>query len=410
MKSLHIYIIGLLLSYCFTLQAQTDTLRVPTVNRFQRYLDKTTSSKAYQMTFIGVPLIAGGLIIKSEDSKFRSLRNEYLPTFRYHYDDYLQYLPAVAMVGMKIGGVKGRSSWGRMLVSDAFAVAIMAGTVNALKAGTQVKRPDGSNNHSFPSGHTATAFMTATMMHKEYGGRSPWYSIGAYSVATATGITRQMNNKHWLSDVLVGAGIGILSTELGYFLADLIFKEKGITHYPIHETFSKAYRPSFVGLYLGLNIMPGSSRLSNGSSLSLSTGTNAGLEGAYFFSPFWGIGARASATNMPASVDGKPESESVEFFTSVAGPYFSYPMSSRWLAGSKALVGYTYYSKSQLSKIQIGNTGGLTLGTGLSLTYLAKQNLGVRFCLDYNLLPSMDARVNQMEHLLTAGGAVNIMF
>lgn len=392
------------------LQAQSDTLRGIPPSRFQRYLDKTTSSKAYQMTFIGVPLIAGGLIIKSEDSKFRSLRNEYLPTFRYHYDDYLQYLPAVAMVGMKIGGVKGRSSWGRMLVSDAFAVAIMAGTVNALKAGTQVKRPDGSNNHSFPSGHTATAFMTATMMHKEYGGRSPWYSIGAYSVATATGITRQMNNKHWLSDIMVGAGIGILSTELGYFLADLIFKEKGITRYPIHTTFSKEHRPSFVGLYLGLNIMPGSSLLSNGSSLSLSTGTNAGLEGAYFFSPFWGIGARASATNMPASVDGKPESESVEFFTSVAGPYFSYPMSSRWLAGSKALVGYTYYSKSQLSNIQVGNTGGVSLATGLSLTFLAKQNLGVRFCLDYNLLPSMDKQVNQMEHLLTMGGAVNIMF
>ena len=48
--------------------------------------------------------------------------------------------------------------------------------------------------------------MTATMMSKEYGGRSPWYSVGAYSVATVTGLMRMANNKHWLSDVLAGAG------------------------------------------------------------------------------------------------------------------------------------------------------------------------------------------------------------
>ena len=37
------------------------------------------------------------------------------------------------MLGLKIGGVRGRSSWGRMLVSDAFSVALMAGAVNSLK-------------------------------------------------------------------------------------------------------------------------------------------------------------------------------------------------------------------------------------------------------------------------------------
>ena len=62
------------------------------------------------------------------------------------------------------------------------------------------------------------------MLHKEYGHRSPWYSIGGYTVATITGVTRQLNNRHWMSDIMVGAGIGILATELGYFLADLIFK------------------------------------------------------------------------------------------------------------------------------------------------------------------------------------------
>lgn len=102
----------------------------------------------------------------------------------------------------------------------------MASVVNTIKYTAHVRRPDKSNYKSFPSGHTATAFMAAMMMHKEYGDRSPWYSISAFTVATATGISRILNNRHWLSDVLAGAGIGILSTELGYYLADLILRIK----------------------------------------------------------------------------------------------------------------------------------------------------------------------------------------
>ncbi len=190
----------------------------------ERFIDRLADSRAFRMTYVCLPLVAGGLLIKSEDDHFRHLRNDYLPHFNRHADDYLQYLPAAVMLGMKLGGVEGRSSWGRMLASDAFSALLMGSVVYSLKQTTHVMRPDGSNDHSFPSGHTATAFMTATMLTKEYGHKSPWIGIGAYSVATATGLMRMANNKHWLSDVLTGAGIGILSTELGYCLADLIFK------------------------------------------------------------------------------------------------------------------------------------------------------------------------------------------
>ena len=81
-----------------------------TWGRIQRQTDKIITSNVFQMTYIGVPLIVSGLIIKNEDDHFQSLRNTYIPNFRYHYDDYLQYLPAVAMLGLKIGGVQGRSS------------------------------------------------------------------------------------------------------------------------------------------------------------------------------------------------------------------------------------------------------------------------------------------------------------
>ena len=202
---------------------------------FSQYVDRRTSTKGYRMTFVAVPLILGGAVVSLYDTDFRRLRNGYVRSFHHDYDDYLQYAPAALLVGMKVCGVESRSSWGRMLVSDAFSAGLMAAAVNSLKYSFRVMRPDGSTRNSFPSGHTATAFMTATMLHKEYGHRSPWYSIGGYTLATLTGVTRQLNNRHWMSDVMVGAGIGILATEFGYFLADLIFKEKGLK---VRETYA----------------------------------------------------------------------------------------------------------------------------------------------------------------------------
>lgn len=380
------------------------------VKPFERRADRVTSSRAYQIAYIGVPLIAAGLIIKSEDDHFRSLRNDYLPTFNQRYDDYLQYLPAAAMLGMKIGGVKGRSSWGRMVVSDAFSAIIMASVVNSVKATSNVMRPDGSNNHSFPSGHTATAFMTATMMSKEYGGVSPWYSIGAYSAATATGLTRMANNKHWLSDVLVGAGIGIISTELGYYLADLIFKERGITHFYLTDTFDRTRHPSFFGIYLGYNILPGTYSMESGSTLDLSTGSNAGLEGAWFLSPYIGIGGRFSIANMGVTLDNVAQEESLDLISGYAGAYFSYPMTARWLLGSKALVGYNYFASCDLDTTTIGGRGRIGVGTGVSFTFLAKDNLGVKFFVDYNLLPSATRPSRESMHMLTLGSSVSVVF
>jgi hypothetical protein len=104
----------------------------------------------------------------------------------------------------------------------------MAVAVNGLKYTVKRIRPDGSRHNSFPSGHTATAFMTATMLHKEYGWRSPWFSIGGYTAAAVTGVSRILNNKHWMTDVASGAAIGIGSVHLGYFITDKIFGEKGL--------------------------------------------------------------------------------------------------------------------------------------------------------------------------------------
>ena len=136
-KSLFL-LVGLSLSLIPSgLKAQTDTLAVkPSAVFRDAFIDRLTDSPAFRMTYVGVPLIAGGLLVKGEDDHFRNLRNDYLPVFRRHADDYMQYLPAAVLLGMKAAGVKGRSSWGRMLTSDAFSVALMAGAVNTLKQTT----------------------------------------------------------------------------------------------------------------------------------------------------------------------------------------------------------------------------------------------------------------------------------
>lgn len=386
-----------------------DSLRISTTTNFSRRLDKFSSSRFYQMTYIGVPLIVGGLIVKSEDDHFRGLRNEYLPRFNRHLDDYMQYAPAAVMLGMKAAGVQSRSSWGRMLVSDAFSALLMGGVVNTLKQTTNVERPDGSNKHSFPSGHTATAFMTATMFTKEYGHKSPWVGVGAYSVATATGLMRMANNKHWLSDVLTGAGIGILSTEVGYYFADLIFREKGINRFANENVFDRMDKPSFVSLYLGLNIPLSSYDIDEEMEFRTSSGSSAGVEGAYFFNPYVGVGGRFTVSNTLIIVnEEQAENNTFDAISFCGGSYFSYPLSSRWLIGSKLLGGYVHYPQLELTDRSVSSKSGFCMGSGVSLTFKAKEYYGIRFFLDYNLLPSHSRNSGEYINMLTLGSSFMI--
>jgi PAP2 superfamily len=86
------------------------------------------------------------------------------------------------------------------------AQALSQGIVQAAKFATHRSRPDGSDRYSLPSGHTASAFATATVLQDHFGWKVglPAYGFGAYVAAS-----RMSANKHHLSDVLLGATIGI---------------------------------------------------------------------------------------------------------------------------------------------------------------------------------------------------------
>jgi len=165
-------------------------------------------------------LMAAGVSTLDADNddnyEIQEERNRHIPNFRHRADDYLQHAPIVIVYGLNWLGVKGKNDFAnRTAILIKFEVMVGMLTFS-LKRITAVPRPDTKELTSFPSGHTAQAFAAATFMAKEYGHKSIWYSIGAYTVATGVGAMRVMNNRHWVSDVLVGAGIGILSTNLVY--------------------------------------------------------------------------------------------------------------------------------------------------------------------------------------------------
>lgn len=133
-------------------------------------------------------------------------------------DSYLQFAPAAAVYVLNAAGVHGRHNLRDRTIILGISAVLTAGAVELVKRTTHEIRPDGSDDLSFPSGHTATAFASAEFLRQEYKDVSPWYGIAGYAAATATGALRMYNNKHWFSDVVAGAGLGILSTKAAYWV------------------------------------------------------------------------------------------------------------------------------------------------------------------------------------------------
>lgn len=132
-------------------------------------------------------------------------------------DDYIQYLPTLAFAGLGTLGVETDYKFVDRLCIGAIAYTITGGVVLTTKQLTGIQRPDGSANNSFPSGHTALSFVGADLVYQTYKDSSPIYGIAAYACATTVGFLRMYNNRHWFSDVVCGAGVGILASRVSFW-------------------------------------------------------------------------------------------------------------------------------------------------------------------------------------------------
>lgn len=167
-------------------------------------------------------------------------------------DNYSQFVPAVAVYGLDLIGIKAKHNFRDRTIVMATSHIIMGGIVQTMKSSINVQRPDGSNYKSFPSGHTATAFVGAHILFKEYKDTSPWIGVAGYAIATGTGLLRVTNKKHWFSDVSAGAGIGILSVELSYLLLPIVQKAFGVRNKSKNNGFVIAPTIGFNNYGLGV--------------------------------------------------------------------------------------------------------------------------------------------------------------
>ena len=184
--------------------------------------DTTFYNKKYNYKSYIVPtvMVAYGLTTFNYNGfpssiSVKNYRNENFKDFSNISDDYISFAPGLLMLGLDLFKVKSTSNFANQSVITAKSVILTLGVVNILKYSTQVLRPDGSAKNSFPSGHTSFAFTLAEVLHQEYKDK-PFIYISGYALATTVGAMRILNNKHWFTDVMVGAGIGMAATKLIY--------------------------------------------------------------------------------------------------------------------------------------------------------------------------------------------------
>ena len=200
----------LLLFSTLTVRAQWDTAG-PRLQRFSVAPALSATALMATGTIFTYNSTANSVALSLRDAVVSS-RNP-----RLHFDDYIQYLPAALPLALNLCGVKGKHSFGRLLMLEGGSYLLGAGWLTAFKYGLAVQRPDGSTFNSFPSGHTFTAFTGAEIIRREYGAEYPWLAVAGYAVAITVAAMRVYNNRHWLGDVCAGAGLGILSVTLVYW-------------------------------------------------------------------------------------------------------------------------------------------------------------------------------------------------
>lgn len=158
------------------------------------------------------------------DYSVRSFFQRNFPNFHTSIDDYLPAAPIVAVYGLNLGCYKGKNHLLDVTIIYGLSSLISNSITQSLKRFTKVQRPDGSSFDSFPSNHTASAFLGAEVLYQEYKDKNIWIGVAGYTVAASVGVFRMLNNRHWFSDVLVGAAIGILVPKLVYLLYKPFFK------------------------------------------------------------------------------------------------------------------------------------------------------------------------------------------
>jgi membrane-associated phospholipid phosphatase len=211
MRNLLLSILSFLLILPCSAQVASDTLAVK--SNFK------AGELIVPLSLIGVGSLGFVEPIKSGFEDFQYSLNSWCGDHRTTVvDDYLQYVPLASVYGFSLLGADAKHNYVDRTLEVGTACVALVGIVGGAKYLIDKERPDGSDFNSFPSGHSAKAFMGAELVRIEYGEEHPWLAVGAYTIASTVGVLRVYNDRHWFTDVFAGAGVGILSARIGYWL------------------------------------------------------------------------------------------------------------------------------------------------------------------------------------------------
>lgn len=174
-----------------------------------------------------VLLVSGGVFVNefglsgANRIRFEQYNGMAIPG-RKRIDDYLQFAPLFVGVALDaIGEGKSRSLLEKLSAKAIGGVAVAVVTIGTKSIGL-AERPDADTRNSFMSGHTSMAFFGAELLRLEYGSDYPWLASAGYGAAVTVAMFRIWHGRHWTSDVVAGAGVGIAAAWIGYYVGSLL--------------------------------------------------------------------------------------------------------------------------------------------------------------------------------------------
>jgi membrane-associated phospholipid phosphatase len=238
----------------------TDTSKTTETRKpYKEHKTRLGRASIFPAILIGYSLTTWGNRGLFSDIQARTAVRKNRQDFYTKVDDALIFAPYVELLALNIFKVKCQNDFINTSLLILKSELIMTAIVFPTKTLTARMRPDSSSADSYPSGHTATAFVAASIVHKEYRYRSQWFGVGAYAIATSVAAFRMLNNKHWQSDVIAGAGVGLLSAHIAYATHQYRWGRKEVC---------MDFRPANIPVYsMGGSIKPTSI---NGITMSLS--------------------------------------------------------------------------------------------------------------------------------------------
>lgn len=376
----------ILFEYGYLSYAQMDSLRY----------DEKMMRKEISFSNEGSTMLLKGIVQSYTHRNF--YRRPALFEYKEHtiISDYVPaFSPLAATWILKASGVESCSTMKRMALSNSLSFAIAVAVGQGLKYTVSEWRPDAKDENSFPSGHATMAFVSATILSREYGYLSPWVTIGGYSCATLTQLLRIHHNSHWMNDLSMGAGLGMVSTNLGYYLSDLIWGEEGVNRY-IVGTMNQAD----IEAHSGLKFVVGTETISrslevDGCRISTSAAMSTGVDVSWFLSPYMALELVGRYSISQAKLCDEFQTfsgEQLRLYHADAALQYSYPLLPNIRPSLRILAGARYNNALHFSALStsfsrpsfdVSSRLRPELGLGFGIDMLSEKNYTTGFSFDY---------------------------